>query len=200
MAGYDLGIGEVEACETGAVAGDIEMRSSVGAVTADAVFLIIFVGQRIHVGRRLHGLMERGVESDNLGHVGEHMRDGMYAQKVGGVVQRGEIAADFDLAEHVVVDEGAAGEEVGALHDAVAHGLDVIKAAEHSVGGIHEKVEDEPHSDLVVRYRKFLGIGFLAGGLMGHLSFGKTDFLDDAFCQKIVDIVAFHIKELVLDG
>ena len=95
---------------------------------------------------------------------------------------------------------GAAGEEVGALHDAVAHGLDVIKAAEHSVGGIHEKVEDEPHSDLVVRYRKFLGIGFLAGGLMGHLSFGKTDFLDYAFCQKIVDIVAFHIKELVLDG
>ena len=114
-------------------------------------------------------------------------------------MKRCEIAADLDLAEHVVVHERTSGEEIGALHYAVAHRLDVIEAAEHSVDGIHEKVKHKLHSHLVVRNGAKFSERLLAGGLVGDLALRQAYFLHYTFGQKIIDIVTLHVKELVLD-
>ena len=170
-----------------------------GAVTTDAVLLVVFIRKGVHIGVRLHRLVESGVEGHDLRHIRQHVRDGLDAEQVGRVVERGEVAADLDLLQHVLADEGAPGEEIRALHDAVADGLDVVEAGEHAVLGIHEGVEHELHADFVVRNGLGHGVRLFAGGLMGKAAVGQADLLDQAFGQQIIDIVVLHVQQLVLD-
>ena len=114
--------------------------------------------------------------------------------------QRREIAADFNLAEDIVIDQGAAGEEVRALDYTVAHSLYVIETAQHAVHRIHQKIHHELHPHLMVGDGPELGVWLLTGRLVGKLSFGKTDFFNHSLGKKIIDVVALHVKELVLDG
>lgn len=126
--------------------------------------------------------MERSVEDNDLGDGRKHLRDGTDAEKVGRIVERGEIAAYFYLAEHVLIDYGAAGEIIGALHYSVAHRLDVVETLQDSVDGIDKRIENEFHSHLMVR------------------NFGKAYFFDQALGQKFIDFFVLHVKQLILDG
>ncbi len=66
--------------------------------------------------------------------------------------------------------------------------------------GVHEGVKDELHAYLVVFDADFLLHLFLAGRLVGDVSAGKADLLDDALGQEVIYFIALHVKELVLDG
>ena len=115
-------------------------------------------------------------------------------------MQRGEIAADLDLGDDVLVDDGASREEICTLDDAVTHSFDVVEGGKHSVNRIHEGVKDELHSELVVGDVDFPVHPFLTGGLVCDIAAGKADLLDDTLCKKVVYVVALHVQELVLDG
>ena len=177
----------------------ILVRGSVGTVAAHAVFRIILVGQGVHICLRLHGLMECRIEGDDLRHVRKHMRDRMYTEQVGGIVQGREIAADLYLLQHVVVDERTSREEVRTLYDTVSYGLDIVEASEHTVPGINEGLQQELHSDLMVGYRLFHTIRLLACRLVRQFPFGKAYLLHDALGKKFIDFIALHIEKLVLD-
>ena len=123
----------------------------------------------------------------------------MYTEQVGGIVQGRDIAADLYLLQYVVVNERTSGEEVRTLYDTVSYGLDVVEAAEHTVPGIDESLQQELHSDLMVGYGLFHTIRLLAGRLVRQPSFGKAYLLHDALGKKFIDIIALHIEKLVLD-
>ena len=200
MAGNDLGVLQVDAGQLGGLAGHILVAGAVGAVLADPVLLIILVGQAVHIVERRHGLVEGRVESHHLGHVRKDLLHRPDAEQVRRVVKRGEIAANLDLGKDILVDEGAAREEIRTLDDTVADRLDVVEGLEHAAIRIHEGVQQELHADLVVGDGKILRQDRLAGGLVGQDSLGETDFLDDALGHQVIYIIALHVQQLVLDG
>ena len=144
--------------------------------------------------------MEGRVEGHHLGDVRKDLLHRADAEQVRRIVERREIAADLDLGEDILVDDGAAREEVRSLDDAVADRLDVVEGLEHAVLRIHEGVQQELHADLVVGDGKVLLQDRLPGGLVGQDAFGEADFLDDAFGQQVIYIIALHVQQLVLDG
>ena len=144
--------------------------------------------------------MIRSVEGYDLGYGRQHMLDCTDTEEVGGIVERSEIAADLDLGDDILIDDGAAGEEVGSLDDAMAYGLDVVEGRKHAVDRVHEGVHDKLHSDLVVRDGDFLHHPVLAGGAVGDASAGKAYLFDDTLGEEIVNVIALHVQKLVLDG
>jgi hypothetical protein len=79
--------------------------------------------------RRLHRLVEGGVEHRDLGHVAQDVAHRAVSLDVGRVVQRGHVEAVLDPAHDVVVDQDRCLEPLPAVHHAVAHGLDLAAVA-----------------------------------------------------------------------
>lgn len=105
VAGDDLAVVDVKTCELCTLSADIVVGRAVCAVSPYSVFLIILVGECVHVGGGFHGLVECRVEYHCLRHVGQDFLHGAYAENVGGVMQRGEVAANADFLHYALVDE-----------------------------------------------------------------------------------------------
>ena len=176
------------------------MAGSMGAVAANMIFLIIFVRQAIHVGIRRHGLMEGGVESNDLRHSWKHFLAGLNAKQVSRIMQWSEIAAIFNLLHHVVIHDGAAAEEVCPLHYPVAYGINVIKRIKDAVLFIHQRTKNYAHSFFMIRDRKILHDFVFTCRSMLDPACRKPYFLNDSLRHKAVDIVALHVQKLILDG
>ena len=114
--------------QRGQPAGDEPVRGPVEPVAADAVPLVQHVGQRVEEAPPAHGLVERGVEDGDLGHLGQQVARRAVALDVGRVVQRSELEALFDPAQDRVVDEDRGPEALAAVDHAVAHGLDLARS------------------------------------------------------------------------
>jgi hypothetical protein len=122
------------------------------------------------------------------------------AQKVGGIVQRGEIGTEGDLVKDVRGDDGTAGEEVSALNDAVAHCLDVLERLQDAGLLVRKGGKDKLHTYAVVRNGDIRYNFFTASrGILKHTC-GKADLFCNTFGDDIEYIVALHIKQLILDG
>ena len=102
--------------------------------------------------------------------------------------------------QDVVVHEDGAGEEVAALDDAVAHRLDVLEGGEDARLRIREGRKDEFHAHFVVGNRNVLHDLVPAGRGVLEDARREADLLGDTFRDDVVDIVVFHVEELVLDG
>ena len=180
VAGDDLGILEIQAGELGAHAGDELVARAVRAVAADAVLLVVLVREAVHVRVSRHRLMEGGVEGHDLRDARENGLHGVDAQQVRRVVERGEVAAEGDLLQDVVVHEDGTGEEVAALDDAVAHRL--------------------VHAHFVVGNRNILHDLVPAGRGVLEDARREADLLGDTFRDDVKNIIVLHVEELVLDG
>ena len=100
--------------------------------------------------------MECSIESDDLRNIWKHFLACPDSQQVCRVVQRGKVAAELDLGKDILIHDGTAGEEIRTLDDPVPHGLDVIEGLEHSVILVHESIQNQLHSHLMVRDREIL--------------------------------------------
>ena len=156
MAGHHPGVVRIEPDHLGTLVGHELVAGPVGAVTADVVLLVILVRQAVHVGVRRHGLVECGVESHHLGDVGQNLLASPDTEYVGRIVQGSEVTAELDLLHHVLVDDGASGEEICSLDYPVAYRLDVGERLEDPVLLVHQGVQHQLHSDCVVRMGKSL--------------------------------------------
>ena len=85
MTGNNLGVIDIQTGEFGAFAGDELVARAVEAVLADAVFLVVLVGQGVHevgCGKRL---VERGVEYGYLFHAGKDFSMERIPSKLAGL-------------------------------------------------------------------------------------------------------------------
>ena len=113
-------------------------------------------------------------------------------------MERGEVAAELYLAQHFLIDEGALGEELPSLHYTVPYGLYVLKRLEHAVLRIGQLGKYELHPRLVVGNGQDLFNLVLAGGPVCEASFRQSDFFDYALGNDIINIIALHVKQLIL--
>ena len=105
---------------------DVLVAGAVEAITADAVLLIILVGDGVHIRLRGHGGVERSVENSHVRLVlAKDLVGGFDAQNGGGVVQRSQRAQVADSLDNLGGDEAALLELLAAVHNAVADGVNL---------------------------------------------------------------------------
>ena len=144
--------------------------------------------------------MEGGVEGDDLRDGREHFLHGVDTQQVRRIVERGEVAAEGDLLEDVVVHEDRAGEEVAALDDAMAHRLDVLEGLQNARLRVRQGFQDELHAHFVVRNREVLHDFVLTGRSVLEDAGREADLLGNTLRDDVEHVVALHVQQLVLDG
>ena len=144
--------------------------------------------------------MEGGVKGHDLRNIRKDGLDGVDAQDMGRIVERGEIRADFDLLHHVVIDEFALGEILSSLNYAVADSLNVVKRLKDSCLRVDESLKDELHTLGMVLYRKILHDLLFSSSSELETSDRESDLFSDTFCDDIEDIIVLHVKKLVFDG
>lgn len=105
----------------GAAGGHVAVARAVEAVAADAVVLVVFIRNGVHIGLAGHGLVERSVEHGDHWHIVAHDgAAGVDAGDIGGVVQRRKRRALLERGHDGVVDLHGAGELLTAVDDTVA--------------------------------------------------------------------------------
>ena len=103
------------------------------AVTANLVFFIDGIGQRIHIRLRGHGTMEGGVDDEYLRNILHNLHTAPDARKVSERMKRGDIHAFFKVGNHAVGDKHGFGEPRTAVHDAVTYGVYFAHIPERAV-------------------------------------------------------------------
>ncbi len=165
---------------------DKAVAGAVEAVAAHVVLAVVLLGQCIAVGGSRHGLVERGVEHGDLGHVGQNGVDGLDAGHVHRIVKRRDAIALTNHGFHLGGDEHALAEFLAAMHHAVTHGVDFVETLDAAVVGVSEHVEDSLDGALVVGD---VQVDVLLGTVVKFQfdeCVGQTDFLHAAFGQRLV--------------
>ena len=196
MAGDDLELFDGLAHQLGAARGDIAVGGAVEAVAADAVVLVVLIGDSVHEGFAGHGLMESGVEYGNHGHVAHDVAAGLDAGDVGRVVQGRERDALFDGGHDGVVDAHGAGKLFAAMDDAVADGVDLLHGGHDTVLLARQLLDDGGdrlgvggHGDVLVEDR-------LAADQRAVL---QVTVDPDPLAKALGhDLLGLHVDELIL--
>ncbi len=198
VAGDDLRIVEIEPGQLCADLGHVLVAGSVEAVLAYAVFLVIGVGQGVHVVDGGDRLVERSVEHRDLLHARKYLLDRKHAFEVGGVVQRGDFEQRADFRLDILGDDAAFGEELAAVGDAVADGFHLFERGDHAVFCVRKGVEDQFDAGRVVGNRLVEFERLLADGFMDQVAFREADAFYDAFCKQFARC-SLHVDHLILD-
>jgi hypothetical protein len=106
------------------------MARAVEPVAAHLVPLEPLVGERVEIGARRHGLVERGVEHRHLRQRREELLRDPDAEQVGRVVERPEGDARLDPRDHLSVDRHRARELGPAVHHPVTDPAEPVREAE----------------------------------------------------------------------
>ena len=160
------------------------------------VLLVQVVGNGVEVSVVGHGAVERIVEHAHLRSVGHEFIHGTDAFQVASVVNRCEVAEALDAFLHALVYDDTLLIKVAALHDAVAHSVDLVKALDGSELRVEQTLEHEVHAFLMVGHVVH-NLLLLAVG-QSHLDecLVEADTLNAACCEYGVVV---HVVELVFD-
>ena len=180
----------------GAVA-DILVARAVEAVAADAVLLIVLIGDGVHISLGGHGGVESRVKDRNIRLVlTEDLVGSLNAQNGGGVVQGSQRAQVVDGLDDLGGNQAALLELLAAVDHAVADGVDLGNTVNDlALAGGH----------LLHDLGECLGVGGEDGGRGCLMAVGLVGdhaaFHADALAQTLAeDLFALHIDQLVLQA
>ena len=198
VAGDEAQVLEGATQEVRCLLGGVAVARAVGAVTTDAVVVVVAHGQRVHVGLGRHGLVEGRVEYGYLRSLGQQLAQQVDAGVGAGVVQRGELLAQGELGAGVVVDKGRLAEILAAGHDAVAHGVNGVEGFDGGAGVAHHHVQQFTQAtrnrEALHRHGDFLKA---RGERDVHEGLRGTDLLGQALHERSF---AVGLDELGLEG
>ena len=185
--------------QLGGATGDEAVGGAVEAVLAHVQVGVVVLRQAVAEGLGRHGLMERGVEHGDLGHVRQHLLAGADAHQVGGVVQRAQRDVLLDGGDAGVVDQAGGGELLAAVQHAVADCADLAQVGDHAQLLVGEQLQNQLHGGVVVAQLVDLGLILLAVVLVGDVGLGihGADALDEALGD---DGLVVHVDHLILQG
>ena len=129
------------------------------AVAADGVILVHLVRDPVHKRLGRHRLMKRGVEHEDLGRVGHHVKAAADSLQMRPGMERREIAAL--LVQRVVYflrQKHRLRKIRTAVDDAVTHRLDLGHALQAAEYGIGQRFDEDARRDRVVRHRDLFDV------------------------------------------
>ena len=165
------------------------------AVATDAVLVIEFVGEPIHIGMLGHRLVEGRVKYPYLRDLGEHLRHGFDTEDVGWVVKRSKLCALMEHIYYLWGDTYALSKALCTVYEAVTNGIDLIEGLYEVL--FFENVEDNLYAACVVGNVKVA---------LNLLSFGVTEGDEGVvdpyalFVPRGQDLVVGELDEGELQG
>ena len=198
VAGDELQLLDGLAHQLRAAGGHIAVAGAVETVAADAIVLVIFIRDGVHISLAGHGLVERGVEHGDHRHVTHDLAAGFDAGDVGGIVQRREWDALLQRGHDGIVDFHGGSELLTAVDDTVADCVDLLHRGDHAVLGARQLVDNSGdgfrmrgHCEVFVKHR-------LAADERGVFQMTvDADALAQALGQ---DRLGLHVDQLILQG
>ena len=181
----------------GSLISNVLVAGAVEAVAADAVLLIVLVGDGVHIGFRGHGAVESGVEDSDHGDVrAKDLAGSLNAQDACGVVQGGQGAQLTDGLDDLVGDQAALLELLTAVDNTVADGVDLAHIVDALALASGHLLHDLSKS-LGVGGEDGRGGSLFAVGLVGDHAALHANALAQALAEHFL---AVHIDELILQG
>ena len=175
--------------------GYIAVGGAVRAVASYRVLFVHFVRDRVHPRVVGHGLVEGGVEDEDLRDARESVGDALDAHEVSAGVKGREVAALFELFDDFGGDLDRLGEERATVDYSVSDGFDFVHRLDAAVVSRREGVDEDLGRDRVVRHGELGDVVFSAGHFVGDLTV-DTDALADALCYYFV---CSGVEELILE-
>ena len=102
------------------------------AVAADAVLLIVFVGDTVEVVLGLNGEVEGGVEHCHLRHIGHHVVDGLSAHDVAGYMQRCQVDERLLLVDNITCNLHTLRKILAAMGKTMSHSANFLDAGDNT--------------------------------------------------------------------
>ena len=175
----------------------VTMRRAVEAVLPEAVLLVVLLADGVVAHVVGHRLVEGGVEDADVRDAGEDRLAGANAADVGGHVERAKRDERVELRERRVVDEGGFLEDLAAVQDAVADGVDLGEGLEDADGGVDELLRDERERlGVIVRLDGLLALLVARAGV-DEVGVVGADALDEALGENGL---LGHVEEGELEG
>ena len=175
---------------------NVLVAGAVETVAADAVLLVVLIGDGVHISLRGHGAVERSVEDGDHGDVAEHLAGSLDAQDACGVVQGSQGAQLADGVDDIIGDQAAGLELLAAMHHAVADSVDLADIVDAlALAGGH--LLDDLSKRLGVGGEDRRGGGLVAVCLVGDHAALHADALAQALAQHLL---AVHIDQLIFQG
>ena len=196
MAGDDLRILGRLVQELQHLAADVSVRGSVEAVTADLVLFDQLLRDRVGICLLRHGLMECGIENEDLRNSGHCVHASSDSHQVRNGMERSQIAAKLKLRDYLVVNDDRLREVGTSVDDTMADCLDLVHACNASVHGICQSSNKDSGRLRMVGHRKIRYVFILSGYLM-HDAAVNTDSLAVSLC---LDLIGRGIEKLILQG
>ena len=137
MAGDDALLFGLHMEEVAHPTGYVAVARAVEPIAAHAVFRVEFVGDGIHIGFLRHGLVERRVEHAHLRQSRHEFGYCLHTFQVGRIVERCQVDAFLEHAQHFVVDDHTLVELLSTVHHPVSHGIylpEVFDGSDFRVG------------------------------------------------------------------
>ena len=132
--------------------------------------------------------MEGRVKHSHLGHIGQHLLDGLDAHHVHRVVQRSDGIALLDDGLDFVVDAYALAETLAAMHHAVSHGINLVKALDAAIIGVGQHIQNGLDGTGVVSDVQVNHLLAAVIKLQLDECSGQTNLLNAALGQRLVGL------------
>ena len=156
-------------------------------VAANTIFLVVIVGQTVHVGVGRQGLVEGGVKHGDMWHGREILHRHLDAIKIHRVVIRGEHRQRLNVLHHIRRDQSRAVILAAAMHDAMANDHHLLR---------HEGKATAEATDLVENRHKQVGQFKIRPRAFGYLATGIQTHAHIAVAEVIKNTM--HVEALVL--
>gem|GEM_PF-6105331 len=195
MASDDAQIAQVFAKDHSSTFRKIPMRCAMEPIFANAVLLIVFIRNRIHIGFCRHGLEEGGIEHSHLRSIRHELLACSDASDRCFVVERSELCQLFDLRYDLIVDEGGAIEVFATMHDTVTDRTDLVKRCDDWFVSRKKGIYDEFECFSVI-FQRLLDQDLIIVNTMLAESIGRTNTLAQTTRKHLIRI---EIDELILE-
>ena len=178
--------------------GKVFVACAVGTIAANRIFLVVFIGERVHILFRLHGLMEGGIEDGNLSDGrGKDFSEGFKARDMSRVVERGERDERSNLLFRLLGEEGGIAKVLSALDDSMSDGSDFLDAGDDPM--LDHSIHDQMDGIFVIGNRKRDGLLETTRLFNRENAIFMTDSFHDSRGQH-VEMTSFVAKLLFLEG
>ncbi len=186
----------IQACKLKRFAGYKHVAGSVKTIAADAVFLIIFIGNGIEIRLFRHCHTKSSIPYGHVRRSRHCFFAGLDSHQVGRIVKRSQIKAFPDDTFYILIYYDGLTVNGSCVKNPMSHGGDLFCIRDYTILRIYQCFHNQGNGFRMLGHG-LLNHQLLVGRLVGQLGTFNSDSLTEAFRHYVLVV---HINELIFQG